>query len=130
MTEKPLNCLSTKILVASATSFAVCLFWALPAIAQVDIGMPYAETLGLPDKDIREIAAQLIRIFIGLMGFLLMLIILWSGFKYMTHGGNEEKREEAVAGIKNAVIGLFIMLISFSAARFIIDAIGEATGIM
>jgi len=121
-----------KVLVAGAASFAVCLLWAAePASAQiVDIGMPSPEVFGLPDKDIREIVAQLVQAFLGLMGLVLVLLIMWSGFKYMTHGGNEDARTEAVSGIRNAVIGLIIMMVSFSAAQFIIDAVSEATGII
>jgi ABC-type Fe3+-siderophore transport system permease subunit len=120
---------SAKKLIALAIGFAIGIFWSLPTWAQVDLGMTYAESLGLPINDIREIIARLIRVLIGLMGFLLLLIILWSGFLYMTHGGDEEKREEAVNGIKNAVVGLVIMMISFSAVRFIVNAIGEATNV-
>ncbi|MFH1047412.1 MAG: pilin [Patescibacteria group bacterium] len=121
---------SAKILAALAVSFAVCLLWAVPASAQVDLGIEFADSLGLPNGDIREIISRLVNAFLGFIGLILVLMILWSGFKYMTHGGNEENRLEAIAGIKNAVIGLIIMMISYSAADFILDAISEATGIM
>jgi fumarate reductase subunit D len=121
-----------KTLVALAASFAVCLLWSVePAAAQaIDIQLPSAEAWGLPTNDLREIIANLVRSFLGLMGMVMVLMILWSGFKMMTHGGNEDARNEAVGGIKNAVIGLFIMLASFSAAKFIIETVSEATGIM
>lgn len=120
--------MSAKILVAAAASFAVCLFWVAPTHAAVDLGMPWAESLGLPTGDIRLIIANLINAFLGFMGIVLVLMILWSGFKYMTHGGNEDARAEAVAGIKNAIIGLIIMMISYSAADFVLTAIDNATG--
>lgn len=124
------NGLSLK-LVATAASFGMCFLVLAPtasAAAQVDIGQPLAETFGLPATDLRTIIANLIRTLLGFVGMVMVLMILWSGFKYMTHGGNEDKRHEAIAGIKNAIIGLIIMLTSYSMADFVIEAVTNATG--
>ena len=87
-------------------------------------------SFGLPSNDIRILISGIIRSLLGLVGFILVLMIMLSGFKYMTHGGNEEVKSQAIGGIKDAVIGLIIMMISFSAAQFLIEAVADATGIL
>ncbi|HCC22421.1 hypothetical protein A2480_01320 [Candidatus Uhrbacteria bacterium RIFOXYC2_FULL_47_19] len=114
-------------LLVSGFLFAV---FASAASAQVDLGMNFAMSFGLPSNDIRILISGIIRSLLGLVGFILVLMIMLSGFKYMTHGGNEEVKSQAIGGIKDAVIGLIIMMISFSAAQFLIEAVADATGIL
>ncbi len=110
----------------SAASFLFLLL-ALPAAAQVDVGMEYASTIGLPDADIRNVVGSLVRALLGFIGFMLVLQLMVAGFQYMTHGGDEDAREAAITSIKNAVIGLFIVMTSTSIARFVVGAIIDAT---
>lgn len=111
------------IIVSSAGAFMLS---ALPALAQVDLGLGYADGLGLPSTDVRTVVANVIRALMGLIGLYLVIQIMWGGFLMMTHGGSEDKRAEAVAVLKNSVIGLMIMMMSASIARFVIDAIAGA----
>lgn len=117
----------TKIPAVTAAGVLIFLVSALPALAQVDIGMEYASTIGLPDADIRNVVGSLVRALLGLVGFMLVIQLMIAGFQYMTHGGNEEARDAAIASIKNAVIGLFIIMTSTSIARFVVNAIIDAT---
>lgn len=103
------------------------LLMALPAVAQVDLGFGYAENLGLPTTDVRTVVANVIRSLMGLLGIYLVIQIMWGGFLMMTHGGNEEKRAEAIATIKNSVIGMVLIMSSASIARFIVDAVANAS---
>ena len=100
------------------------------ASAQIDLGMNFAASFGLPSDDIRILISGIIRSMLGLVGFILVLMIMLSGFKYMTHGGDEEAKAMAINGIKSAIIGLVIMMVSFSAAHFLIEAVADATGMM
>ncbi len=98
------------------------------ARAQVDLGLGYADGLGLPSTDIRTVVANVIRSGMGLLGIYLVIQIMWGGFLMMTHGGNEEKRAEAIGHLKNAVIGMVIIMSSASIAKFVVDAIANAAG--
>ncbi|KPJ84658.1 hypothetical protein AMJ57_05785 [Parcubacteria bacterium SG8_24] len=108
-------------------TLGLTVFLSRPASAQVDLGIGYAEVIGLPMVDIREIAAILIRSALGLVGFILVLRILWAGFLLMTHGGNEDARGAAIEEMKSAVIGMVIIMTSVSIARFVIDAVVRAS---
>jgi hypothetical protein len=76
--------------------------------------------LGLGSKDPRIIIASLIRIVLGFLGILAVGLIMYGGWLYMTSEGDEKKIETAKNVIKDAFIGLIIILSSFALASFIL----------
>ena len=56
---------------------------------------------------------QLIAIFLGFLGAIFLVLIIYSGFQWMTAGGNEEKVEEAKKRILNASLGLGLVFFSY-----------------
>jgi cysteine-rich repeat protein len=102
----------------------------LPAHAQIDTGLDaIGQTVQLPDTDPRIIAARLINVFLGLLGIILLVIILYAGFLWMTAGGDAAKVEKAKAWLRNGIIGVVIVLLSWAIASFVINSlINAATG--
>ncbi|HDQ22804.1 MAG TPA: hypothetical protein ENN28_02395 [Candidatus Uhrbacteria bacterium] len=101
-----------------------------PVLAvELDVGLEYAAATGLGTEDIRITIAKIIRAFLGFLGILAVLIILYGGYMYMTSAGNPEKIETAKKILKNAVIGLLIILSSFAIAQFILGYLIGALGI-
>lgn len=125
--SKKFGWMTGKILTASAVGIFVFIALSGTVSAQVDLGMEYAVGIGLPDADIRDVVGSVVRAFLGLIGFILVIQLMIAGFGYMTHGGDEEARGAAISSIKNAVIGLFLIMASTSIARFVVDAIIDAT---
>lgn len=104
-------------------------YGAEPAQAQVESGLnAVGETIVLEANDPRVIAARIINIFLGLVGIILVSLILYAGFLWMTSGGDPEKIERAKAYIRNSIIGLVIVLSSWAIATFVINQLLEATG--
>jgi cysteine-rich repeat protein len=106
----------------------------LPAMAQADSSVApglegVAETIKLPDTDPRVIAARVINVALGLLAIIMVAIIVYAGFLYMTSGGDPMKTKTALAWIRNAVIGLVIILLSWAIARFVIEKLSEAAGV-
>ena len=93
-----------------------------------DLGIDQPKATGLPDKDVREVIAYIIRVILGLLGTVCVVIILYAGFLYMTSGGNAEKQGAAIGWIKGAVIGLALILMSYALSRYIITQLVSATG--
>ena len=117
-----------KAMIAVAASAVVLFASALPALAQpVDLGLGYGADIGLPSMDIRNMVASVIRSLMGLLGIILVMQIMWGGFLMMTHEGNEDRKAEAVATLKNSIIGLLIIMSSASIVRFVVDALANAT---
>lgn len=97
--------------------------------ADLDTGIEYGAQTGLSDQDPRVTVAKIIRIFLGFLGIIAVSLIMYGGWLYMTSEGNEEKITKAKQVIKNAVIGLLIILASFSIVSFIIGRLlGSTSG--
>jgi len=86
------------------------------------------QPLGLPATDIRLIIANIIRIALALLGVILLGLILYGGFLWMTAGGNDEQIGKAKKVLVNAVIGLIIILSAYSIVWFIMRMLGVEGG--
>jgi hypothetical protein len=64
---------------------------------------------------------------LGFLGIVLLFYFLYGGFKWMTAGGNEEGVEEAKTMIKNAVIGLVIVMASYALSSFVLSNLVAVT---
>lgn len=100
-------------------------------LAQVDAGLEYAAETGLSDTDPRIVVARVIRIFMGFLGIIAIGLIMYAGWLWMTSEGNEEKISQAKAILKNAIIGLIIIVSAFAIVSFILGrltSLGKGTG--
>ncbi len=101
----------------------------LLAHAQITSGLnAVGSTIILPSTDPRVIAANIINIALGLIGIVLVSLIIYAGFLYMTSGGEADKVGTAKKIILNAVIGLVIVLSAWAITRYVISRLLEATG--
>jgi hypothetical protein len=115
------------MMLSSVSMLALSPVHAAGTLTPDDLGINQPKATGLPDKDIREVIAYIIRVILGLLGTICVVIILYAGFLYMTSGGNDDKKEEAMAWIKGAVIGLALILMSYALSRYIISQLISAT---
>ncbi len=84
-------------------------------------------TIGLGSEDPRILAAKIIRVFIGFLGIIAVGLIMYAGFLWMTSGGEESRITKAKQVLRNAVIGLAIILLSFGIVTFILSKFLGAT---
>lgn len=86
------------------------------------------ENTGLSDKkDPREIVARIINALLGLLGTIFLVYIIYAGYLWMTAGGEEQKIQEAQKHLKNAVIGLVIILCAYAITRMVNQLLLKAT---
>lgn len=113
----------------SATSAALLSFFASPALAApINAGLtPIANVIALGTQDIRTIIGRIIYVALGIIGTVLLVIIIYAGFLWMTAGGNEDRVADAKKWITNAVIGLAIVLSAYAITYFIITQLVAAT---
>jgi len=76
--------------------------------------------------DIRITVARIINIALEFLGVIFVALTIVAGFQYMTAGGNEERTKKALGLIKNAVIGLVIILMAWGITRFTIRQLSRA----
>ncbi len=101
------------------------LSFALPTLAQLQSSQQAVNTASLSagvqeGADLITIIGRIINVALGFVGVVLLIIILYSGFEYMTAGGTPEKVQNATKRIKNAIIGLLIVFFSFAIVNFIL----------
>lgn len=87
----------------------------------------FGDNMGLPDTDPRIIMARIIRTAMGFVGIVMLLMILSSGAQFMTSGGDEDKVKNAKKTFYNAIIGLIIMLCSYSVVAFVLRSLSTAS---
>jgi cytochrome bd-type quinol oxidase subunit 2 len=66
-----------------------------------------------------------INIALSLVGVILLGYTLYAGFLWMTSGGEKDQAEEAMKMIRQAVIGLLIVIMSFVISSYIVTALGN-----
>ena len=93
------------------------------ALANANLGLDTAGSIGLGNADAKNVVVNLIRVVLGFLGLIAVVIILIGGFMWMTAGGNEDKVTKGRKYIINGVIGLVIVLGAFSIATFVISQI-------
>jgi len=78
-----------------------------------------AELPGGGGVDLGDIIISIINVILGLLGLMFVIMIIAGGFKYMTAGGNAENTKKATDIIRNAVIGIAIVLLSGAIMNFV-----------
>ncbi len=69
--------------------------------------------------DPRTTASVVIRSLLGLVGTVMLGLMLYAGFMWMTAAGNEDKIEKAKKIITSAAIGFIIVLTAYSITWFL-----------
>lgn len=107
--------------------FSSLVFFSLPvkaddSLLQMQTGMSDLESVygKKTPQDPRLLAARIINVILGFLGIIVLGLILFSGFQWMTSGGDEKKIGDAKKRLTNAVIGLIIILSAWSLTRYII----------
>jgi len=69
----------------------------------------------------------IISIILGFLSVIFLIIIIFSGFQWMTAGGNEETVTKARKRMINATIGLIIVIAGYVIAYFVISQLADIT---
>lgn len=99
-------------------------------IGQLDAGSSKAGYGVTKDAvDPRIMASRLITAFMGLLGIVVTYLFVMAGYYFVSSHGNDEKVSKARKMMQGAVIGLIIILISFSISYFVGKTAQEAVQI-
>lgn len=100
-----------------ATLTTTGILCALPALAQYSLPNP------LGTSDPQELVANIISVFLGLVGLLALVIFIYGGVLLMTSGGSEERVKKGRNAIFWAVIGLVLIFASYGIVQAIFGAL-------
>lgn len=72
--------------------------------------------------------AGIIRAILSFIGVLLVIIVIYAGFLWLTAGGTPEKVQKAKDWLINAVIGAAIVLAAYAITDFVIEQLIRSAG--
>jgi len=86
-------------------------------------------------EGVAVIVATVIKAFLGLLGVIFVVLVVYAGYNWMTAGGDEGKVTKSKQTLSRAVIGLIIVVAAYSITYFVfsnldtvIDSGGGMTG--
>lgn len=90
-----------------------------------EIGTVFHETDARPG-DIKNVIAEFIKVLLSFLGLLMTIIIIWSGFRWMTAGGDEKKVETAKKQLTAAIIGAVIIVAAYVITYYVVEVSRKA----
>ncbi|MDP2737081.1 MAG: hypothetical protein Q8O59_04895 [bacterium] len=88
---------------------------------------PYAAA---DQNKLSEIVGTVIQAFLGLLGVIFLVLIIYAGYNWMTAQGEEEKVTKAKDTLQRAVIGLIITIAAYAISVWVFDKLLTGTGIL
>ena len=79
----------------------------------------FGQTFGLVEGDLIQIVITVIQWVLGLLGLVAVILLIYAGFLWMTAAGDKAKIDRAKLVIRNTVIGLVIILLSWAIVLFV-----------
>lgn len=73
-----------------------------------------------PERTLNKLVAQIINIFSLVVGIVAVIMLIYSGFRYVTSGGDTSKIEEAKKTLIYAIVGLIIVALAQVIVKFIL----------
>lgn len=94
----------------------------LPCIASAQI--KYKLESYLPFDSAQDLVVALLRIFITLATPIIVLFIIYAGFKYVTAQGNAQQVQEATRALTYAIIGAVLIIGAVAISEIIANTVG------
>ncbi len=77
---------------------------------------------GSCEGDLRSLVKTILQFFLGFLGFVAVIMVIYGGVLYVTSAGNEENATKGKTVIMYAVIGIIIIAISYALVTTILGA--------
>ncbi len=91
---------------------AITLFSALPEAAATEF-LKGDENIPGGETDFRTLVLTIIQYFLGFLGLLAVIMVIYGGITYVTSAGNDEAVGKAKKIILYSVVGIIVILLSF-----------------
>ena len=75
---------------------------------------------GVDGNNLAANAGKIVQVFLSLLGIIFLVLMLYSGYSWMTAAGDQGKVERAQNTIRRAIIGLIITIGSYAITQFIL----------
>ncbi|MFH1254991.1 MAG: hypothetical protein V1667_00760 [bacterium] len=98
-------------------------FGNLEKVGEVPLGSADAPYASADESSLASVASSVIRAFLGLLGIIFLILLIYAGYNWMTAQGEEEKVEKAKSTITRAIIGLVIITAAYSITYFVFSSL-------
>jgi cytochrome bd-type quinol oxidase subunit 2 len=118
-------CFAATVLAIVAGSFTAQIAVSSASAAALTPGNPLQafEQAGSRPRDLRYIIANVVRVALGFVGMILLILTLYAGFLWFSARGNDDQVTQAKAILRNAVIGLIVITLSYSMTLFVFRSV-------
>mgnify|MGYP007060687272 CR=1 FL=1 len=76
------------------------------------------------ESSLRAIIVKVINYFLGFLGLVAVIMIIYGGFTYVTAAGKQEAVDSAKKTILYAIVGIVIILLSFAIVNTVVGVAG------
>jgi hypothetical protein len=80
-------------------------------------------------RDFPQMVGAIINAFLGLLGIVLVVIVIYAGYLWMTDMGNADNVKKAKSMMVQAIIGMIILMAAYAITQFILNAVFTGTGV-
>ena len=119
--------MKTSKILAGATSIFSGLYLASATFAQDASSYLDGITGGVQGKSLDQLIYSLINWAIGIAALVCVVVLIFSGYKYITAAGDEGKVESATKTLTFAIIGLVVCFIAVILVRFVLQNVLKAS---
>lgn len=81
----------------------------------------------LGSEELPDTIGKLIAALLSVLGVIFLLLIIYSGWTWMTAQGDPKKVDKAKDILITSVVGLIILLSAYAISTFVIETLGTAT---
>lgn len=73
------------------------------------------------------IIGRIVNVVLGFLGVVFLVLLLYAGFLWMTAQGDEKTVEKAKGIIKQAIVGLIVIVAGFAISNFVLGSLVNVT---
>jgi hypothetical protein len=74
-----------------------------------------------------QLMGDVVNALLGVFGALFLVLMVYGGVQYMIAGGSPDKVKAATSTLRNAIIGMVIVVSSWAITSFVLDVLTAAT---
>lgn len=117
------------------TYIAILLTAGFVALAPLDVALAQSPADQMLDgagqtgtsggQDVNSLIQTVVNVMFFILGAVAVIMIIWSGIRYVTSAGNQTAVVSAKNTLIYAVVGLIVALLAYAIVSFVIDALGK-----
>lgn len=85
--------------------------------------------VGGTSGSLRDLVLKIVNFFLGFLGLLAVIMVIYGGFLYISSAGNDEKVGQAKKILLYAVLGIVVIVVSFALVNTLLKGLGGGTDV-